>query len=640
MKKRNKFTTTILSCLLVVSTIVYGQNEYSQSIDSLKAKLKKTTVDTTKINLLNKISSNYFYTNPKEAIKYANTALKLAEQKKWVKGIALSCDNLGVCQWVLADYPKAMTYFNKSLLYYQSLKDQNGISSSYNNLGLLNVELKKFNQAFSYFNIAYKINQQTNNKILMVFNLNNIAGTYYKQNNYIKSLEYYTKSKKLNVSINDLNGLAYCYTNIGKIASTQKEYTKGLEYFNKALNNFDKGQVYNLGNTYYEMGVTYYKMALENKNDNTKLLLLSVQYLNESLLSFSKIGTLEMVEACYSALYKSTKEQGDYTNSLNYFEKYATIKDSIFSNENQNKITNIQSQGKIDLRDKQIIIQALKIKSDTKKVYLLVIITITVAILLVLFFWLYISKRNTNYELKEKNNTITNINNQKDKFFSIIAHDLRGPFNGFLGLTKLLAEDLDSMTNEEIRFAAGNMRSSATNLNRLLENLLEWSLMEQGMIPFEPQVILLVNDVEECIFTLKEKANRRDIKISTDIDKKLTIFADNNILLAVLRNLISNAIKFTPKGGEISIHATETENDTTISVVDSGIGMKAQMIEDLFRLDIKTNSKGTDNEPCTGLGLILCKEYIEKHNGKIWVKSEEEKGSTFYFRLPKNNALA
>jgi signal transduction histidine kinase len=266
---------------------------------------------------------------------------------------------------------------------------------------------------------------------------------------------------------------------------------------------------------------------------------------------------------------------------------------------------------------------------------LLFTISTAVAILLGLFFWLYLSKRKTNVQLKEKNKTISNINTQKDKFFSIIAHDLRGPFNGFLGLTELLVNDLDFMTNEEIQFAAGSMKSSANNLNRLLENLLEWSRMEQGLIAFKPQEYKLKSVVDECVLTFKDIAQKKAIKINYSIDEEITVFADNNILHAVVRNILSNAVKFTPKGGNVIIQVNEDDTNTTISITDSGIGMNPKMVENLFRLDVQTNRKGTNDEPSTGLGLILCKEFVEKHNGEIWLESVEEQGTTFYFSFPK-----
>jgi signal transduction histidine kinase len=378
-------------------------------------------------------------------------------------------------------------------------------------------------------------------------------------------------------------------------------------------------------------------MSLDEKNNVKKQNSLnkSIAYFNESIEIFKKFNALNDLQSSYSFISKANRAKGNYKESLEYFEKSYTLKSSIFSNKNKKQIENLESQREIDLRDKQIIIQNLKIKNDSRKVYLLFTISTAVAILLGLFFWLYLSKRKTNVQLKEKNKTISNINTQKDKFFSIIAHDLRGPFNGFLGLTELLVNDLDFMTNEEIQFAAGSMKSSANNLNRLLENLLEWSRMEQGLIAFKPQEYKLKSVVDECVLTFKDIAQKKAIKINYSIDEEITVFADNNILHAVVRNILSNAVKFTPKGGNVIIQVNEDDTNTTISITDSGIGMNPKMVENLFRLDVQTNRKGTNDEPSTGLGLILCKEFVEKHNGEIWLESVEEQGTTFYFSFPK-----
>lgn len=613
------------------------QEEYSQSVDFLKESLSKTKSDTAKINILNRITSSYFYTNPKEGIPYGESALKLATKINWKKGIALANINLGVCQWVLTDYTKAINYFYKSLSTYQDLKDPNGISESYNNLGLINVEISKYDQAFKYFNKAYEINKKTGNKISMVYNLNNIAAAYYNQKNYDKSLKYYTDSRNLNLSMNDPNGLAYSYTKIGKIYSDQKKFTESLDYFKKALNNFDNGQTINIGNVYLEMGITYNKMALENLDNKKQLLVKATQYLNEAIALFSESGALDRLNLSYLELYKSKKEQGSFNEALSYFEKYNTLKDSLFSKENQNKLNNIQTKQEIDLRDNQIEIQKLKIKSNTRKVYLLAFLSISIALLLILFFWLYISKRKTNQLLLDKNEEISNINKQKDKFFSIIAHDLRGPFSGFLGLTELLAEDIEEMDKEEIQFAAANMRKSAKNLNTLLDNLLEWSRMEQGMIPFSPKENNLDEIVKECVAPLKESAVKKVITIENDINQNLQIFADHNILQSVIRNILNNAVKFTPREGTIKIKGHVEAKNTIVSITDTGIGMNEKMIENIFKIDFKNNRPGTEDEPSTGLGLILCKEFVEKHNGQIWIESEENIGTTFYLSFPNAN---
>jgi len=238
-------------------------------------------------------------------------------------------------------------------------------------------------------------------------------------------------------------------------------------------------------------------------------------------------------------------------------------------------------------------------------------------------------------QLQKSEDNLLKINAEKDKFFSIIAHDLRSSFSGFLGLTEIMVEDLPGLTMEEILDLSLSMKNSAANLFKLLENLLEWARMRQGLIPFDPKLIPLLPLVDDSARTIHESAKCKNIEIVYNIPESAVVFADKNTLQTVIRNLVSNAVKFTPQGGKININCKVIpEKEVEISIKDSGIGMSCTMVENLFRLDVKTNRLGTDGEPSTGLGLMLCKEFVEKHGGKIRVESEVGNGSTFYFTIP------
>jgi len=244
-------------------------------------------------------------------------------------------------------------------------------------------------------------------------------------------------------------------------------------------------------------------------------------------------------------------------------------------------------------------------------------------------------RRQIQEEIKLKNEELICSNAEKDKFFSIIAHDLKGPFNGFLGLTQVMAEELPSLTPAEVQKIAVSMSNSAKNLYHLLENLLEWSQIQQGAFPFNPEAIQLGIVVRSSIDMIYETAKSKDIEIATDIADGLLVFVDINMVQTVIRNLVFNAVKFTPKGGKVTLLAkVATGNNIEISIQDNGIGMGRNIIENLFRIDVHTNRKGTEGEPSTGLGLLLCKEFTEKNGGKIRVESEVGIGSTFYFTLP------
>ncbi len=244
-------------------------------------------------------------------------------------------------------------------------------------------------------------------------------------------------------------------------------------------------------------------------------------------------------------------------------------------------------------------------------------------------------RKKVEEEIRLQKEELHFLNAEKDKFFSIIAHELRGPFNGFLGFTNMLVDDLDALTLKEIQKIAVSMRNSATNLFRLLENLLEWSRLQRGITTFVPAACNLNHLVSETLRPVMDSANKKGIIISIDIPVDLKVFADEYMLGSIFRNLASNAVKFTIKGGMVTIVAKQpTANSVEISVSDTGIGMNDEIMDGLFRPDLQTSRKGTDGEPSTGLGLIICKEFIEKHGGKLQVESEEGKGSVFRFTLP------
>jgi PAS domain S-box-containing protein len=237
-------------------------------------------------------------------------------------------------------------------------------------------------------------------------------------------------------------------------------------------------------------------------------------------------------------------------------------------------------------------------------------------------------RKNLEAELRE-------INVTKDKFFSIIAHDLRTPFTSLLGLSEIMADENTKLTASQYRQFSQTLYKTADSTYHLLENLLEWSRLQRGTMPFKPVNILLKDffyDIDESTI---EMVRKKSIKLTFDFSQVLNVTADTNMLHSVMRNLVTNAIKFTNQGGTIFIHASRNEDGSVlIAVKDTGIGMTHEMINDLFRIDTNICRPGTDGEHSTGLGLILCKEFVEKHGGKIWVESEVGKGSTFLFSIP------
>ncbi|MCK9639953.1 MAG: ATP-binding protein [Prolixibacteraceae bacterium] len=244
-------------------------------------------------------------------------------------------------------------------------------------------------------------------------------------------------------------------------------------------------------------------------------------------------------------------------------------------------------------------------------------------------------------EIEAKNNELTELNATKDKFFSIIAHDLRSPFSSFMGLTQIMAEELPRFSMTELQEIAVSLKNSASNLFSLLENLLSWAKLQQGSIPFKPENVQIRSITDPLMAMMVESAKNKGIELVDNIPANLAVFADSNMLQTIIRNLISNALKFTSKGGTIKVSAKSITSDMVeVSVEDKGIGMTKVMIDNLFRLEINTSRLGTEGETSTGLGLILCKEFIEVHGGKLRVESEIGKGSIFCFTLPAKKSFS
>lgn len=229
---------------------------------------------------------------------------------------------------------------------------------------------------------------------------------------------------------------------------------------------------------------------------------------------------------------------------------------------------------------------------------------------------------------------LSELNATKDKFFSIIAHDLKNPFNTLLGFSRYMVENFDSISETEKKEYLTAIRDTADHGFKLLENLLEWSRAQTGRITWEPDDIFMSALVSETVDIMTKAAENKNINILSFIPEKVKAYGDENMVKTVLRNLISNGIKYSHSGSRIVLSCKNKNDELVFSVQDFGIGISDEHRKKLFNLDSSFTTKGTDNEIGTGLGLILCKEFIERNNGRIWVESEPEKGATFYFSLP------
>lgn len=576
-------------------------------------------------------------------------ALEIYESLGNIEGTASITNRIGEMYQRMTIYDKAQEYYFRALDLYKECDNLQGIAGVKNNIGIiyynldnLDVALDYYNQSLEHYNQAGGINRG----IASV--QNNIGVIWAEKKDFEKALDYYTQALESYEKIEDIRGIATASHNTGMVQSDLMLYEDAMQSYMKSLElNKLAGSHFSIANNYNNIGELHF---LKKEYDQ------ALRFLDMGLEIAGTLHAREII--CENYLFRSSihRETGEYEKSLSSYELYDLFRDSIFTAETDENIAKLQLRhrresqiAELDMLQNDFDIQQLNIdRQHNLLVYLGRLALLTVLFLLIVAGMFRYKKRlkiilvektgqleTANLELVNTENNLQRLNATKDKFFSIIAHDLKNPFNALLGFSETLHENYKELTREQVKTYIDIINKSAVNLYRLLENLLEWSRSQTGNISFNPEKFLLKDVAETGKNTILANARHKNITILTDIDPSLKAFADKNIISTVIRNLVNNAVKFTQENGEVVITAKEHADFIKVSVSDNGIGISRQDVKKLFNLDYNITTVGTNDEKGTGLGLMLCKEFIEKSGGRIWVESETGRGSKFMFTVPK-----
>jgi signal transduction histidine kinase/uncharacterized protein HemY len=540
----------------------------------------------------------------------------------------------------VGDLNKSAEFLNRAISLNEQFKDNNILVSILNKLGRINASLGLMDEAFENYDHVLKYQAEIGDPIIEAEALFNLAHLYSMKGEFAKALDYHKQALIIRRANGDKKSEAQSLTDIGELYGEQKNYEKALANhvialeIRRALKD-QRGQA----ESFNYIGALYFQQ--KNFPRAIANLQLSLAAAQESQAQNQIRKSYEYLSACY-------KELGDFEMALEYKELFVAMSEFIQNERNEQKLLDTQTRYEIDKSETRIekleIIRTQRekeIQEQKKFRNVLFALIGLVFIIFVLIFYLYLSKRRSNRILEEahqkvqqQNIELQELNATKDKFFSIISHDLKGPLNSLTSFSGLLINHADSLSKEEIQMLAKDLDKSLKNLFSLLENLLEWSRSQTGSIEFKPEVF----DVNALLKLNRELLNtqalNKKISIFQETESESLVEAHKHSINTVIRNLVSNAIKFTPPGGKISLAISGKEGKVMISIRDTGVGMPPPVIEKLFRIDTKHSTKGTADEKGTGLGLILCKEFVEKNGGEIWVESTVGKGSTFSFTLP------
>jgi len=525
------------------------------------------------------------------AIEYTINSKLNYEKADYLEGNAWTAYILGRIHTDLKLPQKALEYFQEALGIYiiQASIDgnENGVAMCYEQIGLLNLEAGNFKEAHKYIDKTLKIYTANKSEYGLSNSHKNLGMIEYSKGNYDLAEKYLNESLKVKIDVSDFLSLPVIYEYLGLCHIGKGQITDGF-------NNLQQG------------------LALAVTNSQKKIQLDIYSKLTEAYLNIN-----------------------DYENAISYQKKQIEIQDLILSGAADIKVEQLQAIYEIDEKNSQIIvlekqneINSLRLKQQRNSQQMMILGIIITFLISITIYWFYNKIRQKNIELKEANAA-------KDKFFAVIAHDLRGSTGTLASFLEHLNETFNEHSPKELKEILLVLYKSAENVSVLLENLLIWAQSQLNKIEFRPTVLKLTEVLQTSIKGLEQTADKKQIDIKFELNDLIFVLADSNMVQTIVRNILSNAIKFTNRGGSVIIKSTvKNKNSAFISIIDNGVGIEKSALLKIFDISNTIHTTGTENEKSTGLGLIIVKDFIEKNSGTITIESQKDKGTIVSFSLP------
>lgn len=629
--------------------------------------------DTSYIDLLNKIAGEMRYYKADSLYMFAKKALKFSEELKYPRGLSLSHMRIANYHSDKGATKMAIDYYLKALNFAEKSSDDKLQLSIHNNLSGEYTYLGDYSMALNGYLTALELAEKNADLLMQSIINENIANLYADQKYFDESLDYYNKVKRLNDSLGNEIPQAESMSNLASVYADMEELEYAMFNINQSIDVFEKhrildwlafayetkGKVYlkkfnfNWALYWYHQSETLHKQ-LDDKRARIDLYngmaeahfglekdSTAIHYATEAFKISQELNSTEGKQKCSRTLYKIYRKKQDYATALAYHELFQELSESLSRNENKQSLSLLKTKTAYEKQEEALIQKNEKALAQQNR-YIKVGSVMLLISLLIIYLVLRSKKLQerlteelkTKQEiLKRRESELLANNETKTKLFSIIGHDLRGPIGALQDLLKMFKAG--EVTQNEFHSILPKLRADVDHIFFTLNNLLTWGYTQMNGSVTKPTEVPLENLISENINLLSEIADNKSIKIISNLSENTLVWSDPNQLDIVVRNLLSNALKFTPDNGMVTIEAEEKEDNWKVSVRDTGVGMDRVTLQKIFTSNDTHSTYGTANEKGTGLGLSLCKEMIEKNEGKIWVDSALRKGSTFYFTLPK-----
>lgn len=586
-----------------------------------------------KPGLLNRLSWELRNSSPEEAIQYGLKAAELAEEIEDYENLTQAYGFIGVAFRILGNYSEALDFFYKGLELATShhLTEQEGFA--YINIANLLIYQEFYNQAIENLSKALIIAEEIENDIMKGYVYVNTGRALLLKKEYPEALEKLYISLDIRKKIQITSQQAVSFKYIGDAYFELKDLDQALKNYQLALNAVDYETDKDLvANTYIKIAEIYlrkedYKRARINA---------------ENSISIARsIGAKLIIRDSYKVLSQLYINTRDYKKASEFLGCIIAYNDTLFNQNLSEKIFNLNYQyekqikeAEIDLLNKDIQINELLL-FRSRIILISLSLILLLAIVLIIYYLQTSKHRKKQNQLLEKQKEELKLANQtKDKMFLILGHDLRGPVGSLIPLLDVLLEEEEIRKNDKLVHIFNTFMQSIQAVNDLLENLLFWAQNQGGKLIVEKEPVNLNLILEKVLLLYKGISDLKQITITTSNIEEFIVEADRNMTMLVVRNLISNAIKFTPRQGKVHVSMSRKINFVEMCVSDNGIGFDLKDSNRMFSSNSFYTTAGTGNEAGSGLGLILCNEFVEKNNGRMWAESEKGKGSRFYIALP------
>ncbi|TVZ17100.1 tetratricopeptide repeat-containing sensor histidine kinase [Maribacter sp. MAR_2009_72] len=563
------------------------------------------------------------------AIAKFHTAKEMAEQSQDLE-LAFRSKNLLAIEYEYKDeYAKALNEYLEGIELAKTSKNNTWLTTFYVNTSHLYSVQEDYEQSIFFLIKATEINKQGNDDKITAMTLANLTSSYLEINDLNNATKSVDESITILENLNYTEWLTFAYELKADIYLKQQKYDEALQWFMKSEKIHDDIEQPRYKIPLYT-GISKAYIGLKNYSQ-------AKTYAENSLAIAEQLNILDNQQQNLQLLYDINKTTNNTTGALHYLEQLKKVSDTINENKNEKELRILKSTLKFD-QEKERYLAENEQKVTRQKYYFYGALLAVMAALIIIF----ILKRNNkvqnrlNIELKKKEKHLNHANNTKSRLFSIIAHDLRGPISSFKSMFNLVGSG--EISTEDFMSFTPQMSKDIDSISFTLNNLLSWGQTQMDGMVTNMEITNIKEIVDENISLLSKTAIQKSIAIHSKVEDNVLTWSDKNQISIVIRNLTSNALKFTPENGVIIIGATEKEKYYEINVKDTGIGLSKEALNKLFKKDETFTTYGTNNEKGTGLGLVLCKEMIENNKGRIWVESTLNEGTCFYFTVPKANS--